>query len=891
MADPTGTDNGNEWVELIATRTIDFSVTPFSVVFVNNGTATTNGWRAGAGITYGFNINSGTVQRGDVVYVGGSLMSPTGTKLRVISTGSVAGDAFGNAATGGVLGNGTTSADAVGVFNVAASAITNTTVPVDAIFYGAALGSAIVNNGTAGYILPVNDNYTGGYLKSTSNFIASNPTSGKSFFATGTYNYQSGLYSTARTWATDTSSFTNSTSKISVVNSTSYLWSNGSITQDLSNVPAGAYTITVTNAAGCTNSASYTITQPAQPALPTLACYETASFNTTSCAWVVTGTQPSAPTGLACYETASFNTITCVWDVTGSQPSAPTGLACYETASFNTTSCSWVVTGTQPTQPTLACYETASFNTTTCSWVRTGTQPAMPTLACYETASFNTTTCSWVRTGTQPAMPTLACYQTATFNTTTCVWDVSGTPIQPTILCYQSATFNNATCTWNITGTQPASPGSISVTTTGICSAYSGVYSINGLLNGYYDFLNNENNSHISFDGVNWVLWGNNDITYTGFVNNSNSSNGLYPPTTGWNPTQCVGGTLSWAYVNTPLACYQTTSFNTSTCQWDVTGSPAATIVTTATSCGSYTWSANGTVYTQSGTYNYNSNCQDYQLQLTVVNVSVSGVSPTSGSIGATVVISGSGFTGATAVQFNGTAATSFTVNNDGQITATVPTGATTGSITVINGSCNGASSGSFTILANASLNLKAYLQGYYAGSGLMTAVLSNQGVNANTNQVDTITVELRDSATGANVEASAKGVILTDGTISLSLPGSVVGNSYYIVVKHRNSLQTWSAAAVIMASTTSYDFTTAATKAFGDNMIEVETGKFAIFSGDINQDEFIDPFDYPSFDIDNINFESGYKATDLNGDGFIDPFDYPIFDINNINFAMSAHP
>jgi hypothetical protein len=159
---------------------------------------------------------------------------------------------------------------------------------------------------------------------------------------------------------------------------------------------------------------------------------------------------------LACYETASFNTTTCSWDVTGTQPTQPT-LACYETASFNTTTCSWDVTGTQPTQPTLACYETASFNTTSCSWDVTGTQPTQPTLACYETASFNTTTCSWDVTGTQPAAPTgLACYETASFNTTSCSWDVTGTmPAQPTLLCYQTASFNNGTCSWDITGTPP----------------------------------------------------------------------------------------------------------------------------------------------------------------------------------------------------------------------------------------------------------------------------------------------------------------------------------------------------------------------------------------------------------------------------------------------------
>ncbi|MEN9332680.1 MAG: hypothetical protein RLZZ94_1770, partial [Bacteroidota bacterium] len=157
--------------------------------------------------------------------------------------------------------------------------------------------------------------------------------------------------------------------------------------------------------------------------------------------------------------------------------------------------------------------------------------------------------------------------------------------------------------------------------------------------------------------------------------------------------------------------------------------------------------------------------------------------------------------------------------------------------------------------------------------------------------EVDTIRVELRDAATGVNVEASATGVLSTDGTVAFSLPGSVVGNSYYIVVIHRNSIQTWSASAVTLSSSTSYDFTTAATQAYGDNMLEIETGIFAIYSGDMNQDEFIDPFDYGIYSDDNNNFASGYYATDLNGDGFVDPFDYAIYNENNNNFVMSSHP
>jgi gliding motility-associated-like protein len=43
----------------------------------------------------------------------------------------------------------------------------------------------------------------------------------------------------------------------------SYIWSNGSTAQNLSGVPAGTYTVTITDANGCTESDSQTLTQPA----------------------------------------------------------------------------------------------------------------------------------------------------------------------------------------------------------------------------------------------------------------------------------------------------------------------------------------------------------------------------------------------------------------------------------------------------------------------------------------------------------------------------------------------------------------------------------------------------------------------------------------------------
>jgi uncharacterized repeat protein (TIGR03803 family) len=56
---------------------------------------------------------------------------------------------------------------------------------------------------------------------------------------------------------------------------------------------------------------------------------------------------------------------------------------------------------------------------------------------------------------------------------------------------------------------------------------------------------------------------------------------------------------------------------------------------------------------------------------------------PTSGNVGATVEILGQGFTGTKAVSFNGTSAAKFTVVSNTYMTAVVPTGATTGLVTV----------------------------------------------------------------------------------------------------------------------------------------------------------------------------------------------------------------
>ncbi|MFQ5641280.1 MAG: DNRLRE domain-containing protein, partial [bacterium] len=72
--------------------------------------------------------------------------------------------------------------------------------------------------------------------------------------------------------------------------------------------------------------------------------------------------------------------------------------------------------------------------------------------------------------------------------------------------------------------------------------------------------------------------------------------------------------------------------------------------------------------------------------------------SPVSGPVGVEVTLSGSNFTGATSVSFNGTAASSFTVVSDTQLRATVAASTTSGLISVTNLDGTGQSSSSFTV-------------------------------------------------------------------------------------------------------------------------------------------------------------------------------------------------
>ena len=181
------------------------------------------------------------------------------------------------------------------------------------------------------------------------------------------------------------------------------------------------------------------------------------------------------------------------------------------------------------------------------------------------------------------------------------------------------------------------------------------------------------------------------------------------------------------------------------------------------------------------------------------------------------------------------------------------------------------------------------FIQGYYAGNNTMSTVLANQAQGTSTTIVDTVLIQLI-NPTSLQVVASAQGLLQTNGTAACIFSTTQSG-SFFIAVKHRNSIETWSNTPITIGASSSYNFTTSANKAYGDNMIEMEPGVWAFYSGDINQDGFIESSDFPILFNSNDNFEEGYLITDLNGDGYVDSSDYPILFNNSDNFIESMRP
>jgi len=201
----------------------------------------------------------------------------------------------------------------------------------------------------------------------------------------------------------------------------------------------------------------------------------------------------------------------------------------------------------------------------------------------------------------------------------------------------------------------------------------------------------------------------------------------------------------------------------------------------------------------------------------------------------------------------------------------------------------------SFYLLASlsqgATLNLKLFIEGYYLGSGQMQSALFNCGISSDPTATDTILIELHDSVAPFAIIASAQCILKTNGNAVCSFSNSVIGHSYYIAIKQKSSIETWSANPVLMTATTNYDFSTAQTQAYEGNMVQASSNIWLFYSGDLNQDGNIDQIDFPPLDCGINQGLFGCYAMDLNGDGNVDLLDLAILSSAICTGIYSHHP
>ncbi|RTQ45109.1 T9SS type A sorting domain-containing protein [Hymenobacter gummosus] len=259
-------------------------------------------------------------------------------------------------------------------------------------------------------------------------------------------------------------------------------------------------------------------------------------------------------------------------------------------------------------------------------------------------------------------------------------------------------------------------------------------------------------------------------LTAAGNTVTSSGNFTVTPTLTSFTPTSGPAGT-SVTITGTTLSGATSLTFNGAAATFTVNSATSLTATVPATATTGYL-----TVTTPSGSATSSS--------VFAVPPSLSGFTPASAVAGTVFTLTGLNFTGATAVSFNGTAASSFTVLSDTQLQATLPVGTASGTITVTTGVGTGTSPTSFTLLpsiysfspTSGPVGTRVYL----AGDGF-TGISGAAGVKVNgtnaTSYVVTSTNALNavvasGTTTGPLIVVTSAGTLTSSGSFTIT-PGT----------------------------------------------------------------------------------------------------------------------
>ncbi len=183
----------------------------------------------------------------------------------------------------------------------------------------------------------------------------------------------------------------------------------------------------------------------------------------------------------------------------------------------------------------------------------------------------------------------------------------------------------------------------------------------------------------------------------------------------------------------------------------------------------------NGTLYGDTNTFGSHNTGVFYSLKTSLTPYAA--LLPTSGKVGKSIGILGQGFSNATGVSFNGTAATTFKASSDTYMTATVPAGATTGIVTVLIPSGNLKSKINFRV--NPQVKSFTPTSGPVGTPVTITGVSLTQTSKVTFGGVKATTVVVNsDTKVTANVPTGAK-----TGKIGITTPGGTATSSAVFTV------------------------------------------------------------------------------------------------------------
>ncbi len=169
---------------------------------------------------------------------------------------------------------------------------------------------------------------------------------------------------------------------------------------------------------------------------------------------------------------------------------------------------------------------------------------------------------------------------------------------------------------------------------------------------------------------------------------------------------------------------------------------------------------------------------------------------------------------------------------------------------------------------------------------------------NSNFNQLlrkDSIQLYLRKNIPPFELQDSISNTIDTLTHSNTFIFSNSPTGSYYIVAKHINCIETWSKSGgeylLNNNSIYNYDFTTSYSQAYGNNL-KLKGSKYCIYSGDVNQDGFINLTDIVEIYNNSTIFTTGnYLPTDLNGDSIVDLNDVALSYNNSVGFVNVIKP